>query len=692
MLPTFVRRRRRARLRTTLLLTSLIVLSSAGAVVVGSVALAMSWRDAVEKDTEAFLEQQRIADQIVALTYEQQLAAYRFLQRPNTLHLTEFRSRGDSVYRAIRGYLIYDLSMDARLQVENIKETHQRFEVVAERGIDLAQRGRWDAALVRVGGLDERAADLQIAVSRFLSARARQRDAFRMQYQVLSKRLRVALLFVAVALVALGYLVSGLLRRGVLRPLNELATAARRLGEGDASARVPQQSYEEFDVVASGFNQMADRVQASRESAVAQNRELRQALDHLHTTQEELVQHEKLSAMGQMLAGLAHELNNPLGGILGMAECLRQELSESPDAGARGMGRDLAAPLEREALRANALVRSLLSFARKPGGTLESVGLAAAVSTAVGLRAHAFAQAGKTLHVDVSPSLHVIADSQKLQHAVVNLVNNALDAVIAGGGEGLAIRAHPDGDAYLRLDFDDDGTGIENIDEAFTPFYTTKKAGEGTGLGLVLVQRFMNEFGATVEAANRPHGGARITLRLRRGAAPQTDQPEWTLEVPAVSPIQYVTSAQGRSVEPALARVSDTAAETSTRPRVLVVDDEPSIREIQRRLLTRAGLDVLVAAGGSEARDIMQRENVDLVVSDLRMPGEMDGYALLQWMERERPGLAETALLATGDVSGTASVALPVPPDRILNKPFAGTEFVERVLAALGVSPSTLVK
>ncbi|MEO8622703.1 MAG: ATP-binding protein [bacterium] len=657
-------------LRRTLLVTTLLVVSIAATVMVGSVALAMSWRDAVERDSEAFLEEQRVADLIVALTYEQQLAAYRFLQRPDTMHLTMFRARGDSVYREIRGYLFHDeLSMDARLQVETIKETHQQFEVAAERAFDLVQRGRSDAALLRLDGLDVRAAALEEAVGRFLQARARQRDAFRLQFQVLSQRLRIALVFVALALVGLGFLLSGLLRRRVLRPLDHLASAAQRLGAGDVTARVATQPYDEFDVVATGFNQMADRVQAAREQTASQNQELRETLDHLRATQEELVQHEKLSAMGQMLAGLAHELNNPLGGILGMAECLRAELSESPDAATRAMAPELAEPLEREARRANALVRSLLSFARKPGGALESVGLAAAVSTAVGLRAHAFAQAGKTLHVDVSPSLNVLADAQKLQHAVVNLVNNALDAVVAGGGEGLIIYACDDGDEFVRIEFDDDGTGIENVADAFTPFYTTKEAGKGTGLGLMLVQRFVNEFGGSVTASNLPKGGARITLRLCRGEMVENEE-----SVVAPPPLALLPA--------------PTNGGNEARHRVLVVDDEPAIREIQRRLLTRAGLDVLVASGGVEARDILLREHVDLVVSDLRMPGEMDGYALMAWMERERPALSETALLATGDVTGTASIALPVPVERILSKPFDGADFVRRVRAALAVVPA----
>jgi C4-dicarboxylate-specific signal transduction histidine kinase len=667
-----------ATLEGTLLITALLIVSIAAAVMIGSVTLAMSWRDEMERDSEALLDEQKIADQILALTYEQQLAAYRYLQTPDTMHLGTFRVRGDSVYREIQSYLFHELSTDARLQVESIKQEHQKFEVAAERAFDLAKSGRLSAALERRQGLDERASGLQAAVGQFLYARLQQREALRLQYDVRSRRLQIGLGLVALGLIVLGVVVSRMLRLRVLRPLHDLASVARRLGEGEAGARVPAQPYEEFDAVGIGFNHMADRVQASTEKTEARNQELREALDHLHSTQQELVQHEKLSAVGQMLAGLAHELNNPLGGILGMAECLRIELAESPHAETRVMGLQMAAPLEREARRANALVRSLLSFARKPGGTLESVGLAAAVSTAVGLRAHAFAQAGKTLHVDVSPDLYVIADAQKLQHAVVNLVNNALDAIVTASGAALDIRASRDGDDFVRLDFDDDGTGIANLEAAFTPFYTTKEAGKGTGLGLMLVRRFVNEFGGSVTAMNLPARGARITVRLRRGEKIPLAE-SWPSDVNGTP-----AETAARHDEAASTGVPQTVEEA--RPRVLVVDDEPAIREIQRRLLTRVGIDVLLASSGSEARDIMLREHVDLVVTDVRMPGEMDGFALLRWMADNRPALAESALVATGDMSGTASLTLPVPVERILNKQFEGAEFVRRVRAALSAS------
>lgn len=671
--------RRRRTLQRALLLSGLLVVSAAALAMVGSVRLAMQQREAVERDSDAFMDEQRIADQIVALTYEQQLDAYRFLQQPDSAYLRTFRARGEQAYRQLQGYLFHELSADARLQVESIKEAHQEFEVAAERAFDLARRGESSAALTRLAGMDRNAGALDDAVRRFLRVRALQRDAFRREHEVLGERLQIALFIVAGGLVLLVVVLTAELRRRVILPLGQLTTAARRLGDGEQGVRVPDQRYDEFDVVATGFNQMADRVEASRERDVAQNRELREALEHLRTAQEELVQHEKLSAMGQMLAGLAHELNNPLGGILGMTEHLRTELAMSEHAAVRQLGKELAEPLEREALRANALVRSLLSFARKPANTMGSVDLADAVRTAVGIRSHAFAQAGKALRVHVPAGLRVIADAQKLQHAMVNVVNNALDAIVKSNGTALDVTGVLDGKDHVCVTFEDDGHGFADRSAAFTPFYTTKASGEGTGLGLMLVQRFMTEFGGSTSATNRDEGGARLTLRFRRA----DDAPsEAAHEAPRVGAPEPRAPAPERNGAP-----GDPSA-TGRRHRVLVVDDEPSIREVQRRLLQRVNIDVVLASNGAEARDLLLRESVDLVVSDVRMPGELDGYGLLAWMEKERPELARNAILATGDIAGPSAHKVSLPPERILRKPFQGHEFLACVQAALQRLPT----
>lgn len=661
-------------LRRVLLTVTLTVTSVATVAMVASALLAISWRDAGERETAQFLEDQRAVYHMIELARDQQLYAYRAIDTPQEEDFALFHKRGDEAYREIHDYLFRDLARDVRLKAEGVKEAHQQFEVAAQRTIDLIRLGHSDALVVRLDSMDIRAAALDAAAAALLQARSLQRDVAVGRYLALSGRLRGALVVLTIAFACLGVLLAGILRSVVLRPLDQLADAADRLGKGKADARVPVQAYREFDTVATGFNLMADRVEAAAGRSLAQNRALQEALDHLRATQEEMVQLEKLSAMGEMLAGLAHELNNPLSGVVGMAEQLRLELADAPDPRSRKLGVDLAAPLEREALRAGALVRSLLSFARKPAGALQSVELDVAVRTAVGIRMHAFLEARKELEVHVPAGLIVLADRQKMQHAIVNVVNNALDALVEGGGTRLDIRATATHDAVV-LEFDDDGPGLMTPGEVFDPFFTTKEPGKGTGLGLSLVQRFMHEFEGSASASNRPEGGARITLSFKPAMGVESANLPGETAADTLAPPEIADSAITPAPPPA------------QRQRILVVDDEYAIREIERRALERAGYDVRMAASGVEARDLLLNGSFDLVVSDLRMPGEMDGAALIDWMRKERPALARTALLATGNMTGPEHAALPLPPARIITKPFRGTDLVASVRGALASLP-----
>ena len=654
-------------LRRALAVGALAVVVVATVAMLVALSTVLSMRDEIDRDTNAFLGEQRTADDIVALTYQQELESHRFLADPDSAHRASFRALGDEADAQMRQYLFHDLSPAARLQVERMKETHEQFEVLAQRAFDLAERGEIAAARARFPRLDSMTATLDTAVTGFLRARLAQRAALLAEHRAVAARVRGGLVLIGFALFALAAGLARQLRRQVVVPLEQLTAAAQLIRAGDAHARVPAQHYVELRQVAQAFNEMADSVQLARETVEMQNEELRQSLEQLQDTQEELVQHEKLSAMGQMLAGLAHELNNPLGGVLGLAELLRTELSASSDPEMRHVASSLAVPLEREAIRARDLVRSLLNFARKATGHIEPLPLAATVNTAVGLRAHAFVQTGKTLHVDIPASLHVLVDAQKLQHAILNVVNNALDSIVTGSGTGLTITAAAVG-SDVHVHFDDDGPGFLNLKAAFSPFYTTKPADKGTGLGLSLVQKFIEESGGSVAAANRPNGGARVTLRLRRAEPPAAMLEEGA--PPA--------SGAGDGAAPAAPDVPD------ARPTlILVVDDEPSLREVQRRLLMLEGFDVLLAENSTQARELLSRNQVDLVVSDLRMPGDIDGLGLLASLEQDYPELAATALLVTGDVSGTAAGSLPVPDARLIRKPFTRTEYVSRVRVAL---------
>jgi nitrogen-specific signal transduction histidine kinase/ActR/RegA family two-component response regulator len=421
---------------------------------------------------------------------------------------------------------------------------------------------------------------------------------------------------------------------------------------------------------------MAESIEAAHAKIEHQNLELSESIRNLKQAQQNLVQQEKLGAIGFMLAGLAHELNNPLAGILGSAECIAEELGDHADPAVRRVSRELVTPLIRETARAGDLVRNLLQFSRQSNTQPGPVHLRLAVDVAAGLRSYAFTQAGKELSVRIPDGLYVAADAQRLEHVVMNIMTNALEAMSAKGGTRLAVRAETAGSERIALTFEDDGPGFVDPARAFDAFYTTKAVGSGTGLGLALAQRFVTEAGGTITAENRPSGGARVILQLSAALAPP-------------APTQGSERAQSPAPEPA----SDSAPALPAGPpagkatdgrRVLVVEDEPALRNIQRIFLAKIGISTLVAQDAAEAVAILQREHCDAVVTDIRMPGEMDGIALYAWIERHLPDLARRCIFVSGELAASNDPGeLGVPTERVLAKPFTRDAYIARVLAVL---------
>ncbi len=651
----------RRSLRRMLSFTALSVAIAAVATTTIALVLTARVRADNDRDARAFVEEQRIADHITALTYQQQLDAYRFLLSADSGSIRRFDAKGDVAEAEMRRYLFYTLSTSARLQIERMRELHQAFEVVAHRGFELVKQGDTASARLRLSQLDNDAAQLDDAVSSFLQIRLAQHDALEEKNRSIAQVVRTILILAGVALVFLAMGIARSVSRRVLLPLEHVIRTTEALKRGNADARVGPQEYDELKSVASAFNEMAEQMQLSRDQAEMQNEELRESLEQLHVTQDELVQRERLSAMGEMLAGLAHELNNPLGSVLGMAELLEVEVQSSPQPEIRHLESTVVLPLVREARRARDLVRNLLSFARKPVAALDHVSLADTITSSLSHCAAAFAQSQKNIRVSADAELFVRADGVKLEQVILNLATNALDAMKAGGGTLLSIRAGGDSKTVTVV-VEDDGPGFADPHSAFTPFYTTKSSEHGTGLGLSLVQKFVSEFGGTVSATNRTPNGARVTITLTRAEAP--------VVIPAAEPVPEPSNEVA-------------AAPRGRAPRVLIVDDEPALLEVQRRMLTMAGMTPILASSGAQAMEIIERDPPDLVISDLRMPGEIDGRALLGWLSVAYPPLAARALLVTGEIAHEMDNALPVPTERVIRKPFTLVEYRERVEAAL---------
>lgn len=629
--------------RRLLILGAAIIAAGACLAILAVAAVTSRSWSRVQRQTETVLEEQANAERIVRHVQDQVMLASYYLRDPQPVLAARFRTRGEEVFQDLRQYLFRDLSGPERAEVEQMKTAHQAMEATALLVFDLVRRGETERARGLIQHMVNLSQQLQERMDRLMALRRDRIDALKAAHRRTMREL-----FVAMALLAgLSLLVIGLfarvLRRRMLRPLADLSAAAARLGAGDPAARVPVERPDELGAVAESFNGMADRLQDAREALEARNRQLADALDTLRRTQQEAVQTEKLTALGGMLAGLAHELSAPLATVLSHAERLHEGLAASRDEGARALGRELAVPLLEEGVRARDLVHNLLHFSRGAGGRLGPVSLDDALQAVVSLRKYSFGQAGLAIVTEVQAGLWVVADPQRLQQAFLNLINNAFDALAGGRGHTLWVRAAvADDPLWVEVVLEDDGPGLAEPARAFDPFYTTKPGGHGPGLGLSVVHRMVTDFGGSIEAGNRPEGGARFRMRLRGTADPR----------------QRLT-------------------------RILVVDDEAPVRNLQRRILAQLGVEVLTAAGGEEARELLQRERVALVVTDVKMPG-LDGVALYRWAEREKPELAGRFLFVTGDPQDPLSAELAAAmPERFMAKPFQTAEYLEFVRRAM---------
>jgi C4-dicarboxylate-specific signal transduction histidine kinase/ActR/RegA family two-component response regulator len=661
--------RPRVSLRRLLIGGALSMVIVAGVVTVISVTYLVSLQRDADRDVRAGVLEQQTADQIIAAVYGQIMASYRQLQMPSAANMERFDSLGSTAFDHLRGYLFQDMSMAARRQVEAIRELHQSLEVDAYDAFEQAKGGRQASARAGIVKLELRANELELAVDHFMDLRNRDREVRREHQAAVRWRVLVGVAMITVSLIIVALLFIRLMQRHVVNPLEQLQSAAMEFGKGNLAARVPKQRHEEINNVSLSFNEMAARMQRAHRQIERQNVELSGALAGLKDAQQELVQQEKLSAIGLMLAGLAHELNNPLAGILGAAQCLRSELGEHADPAVRGLGGDLVDPLVTLARRAGDLVRNLLLFSRKSTDERDTVNVKAALGVAVGLRGYAFAQAGKDLVLEIADDLYVEVEAQRFEHVAMNLMTNALDAMVSAGGTRLLVRGVAAGDRVV-LSFDDDGPGFTEPDRIFDPFYTTKPVGTGTGLGLTLVHRFVTEVDGTIVAGRSPSGGASITITLRAVVAPPTFSMV-TGEHRAASAIARGLSSPGRA-------------------RVLVVDDEPALREVQRRILTRLGHTVTLACDGAQAVAAMEADDFEIVITDIRMPGALDGVGVYRWIEAHRPGLADRCLFITGDiVHSLAGGSLDIPPERVLAKPFDVSDYQALVTDLLADTVTT---
>ncbi len=369
--------------------------------------------------------------------------------------------------------------------------------------------------------------------------------------------------------------------------------------------------------------------------------------DQARNLYHQLLQAEKLAALGQTMSGVAHELNNPLATVLACAERLTGKPLDDTTR------RDLDA-IHNAAERAARIVRNLQTFARKRHTTRTMVDLNHVVRDTLALRAYEQRVANVVILEALASGLPpVFADPHQIQQVLLNLIINAEQAMISAHGRGtLILRSwhEPESDC-VRLEVSDDGPGIPADVQAkiFDPFFTTKEVGKGTGLGLTVAYAIAQEHGGSLSVA--PIAGG-----TGRGAA-------FTLELP-------VGGTNLRMSAPIPARP---APEVPKGTRALVVEDEVALGTAVADALGDAGFVVDRATNGEDALTLINNQPgqaYDLIICDLKMP-KLDGPSLFRRLAVMRPALTKRIVFVTGDVAGTeAERFLEECGCRWLAKPF----------------------
>jgi C4-dicarboxylate-specific signal transduction histidine kinase len=604
------------------------------------------------------IEEQRIGDAVIRGVMRQLAIAGDPTSRGSRERLAAFDSIGHGVYDDVRQYLFRTLSPAERLQIEAVKEEHQQMEVAARR-VMAADDQQMAAAAAGNNEMVQHAFQLLDALQGFVDLRERALTTLADTQGSTLQRLTIgSIAFIASMLLLQLVLAMRFVRRRVTAPLAQFRAAVEQVGTGDLDVRMPPAADREFSSTFEAFNDMSASLATARADLEARNDALSAALARVRATQDELVQAEKLGAIGRMTAGLAHELNNPLATVLASSELLATRLNENDPPTMEQLSTEFVEPMRREAQRARLLVRSLLQFARRAESEVGPVSLREALDVVRELRQFAFSGAGITLQIDPFDDVVVMAERQQLQGVLLNVINNALDALRPRrkGLVRITTQVHAAG---VQVVVEDDGPGLKEPSRVFEAFYTTKGVGEGTGLGLALAERFMTSFGGTIAAENHDGGGARFTLRFVRPAGP----------VPALPESEVDTTLPTRS--------------SSRQQRVLVVDDEPSIQRAQRLLLKRLDLDVETCDSVAAARAAIAQREFNAILCDVKMPGE-SGVVLFQWIRREMPSMIPHFLFVTGDVAAAELREIAAEfPDALIAKPFDAREYLLRVERAL---------
>ncbi len=377
--------------------------------------------------------------------------------------------------------------------------------------------------------------------------------------------------------------------------------------------------------------------------------------------QQQLIQSEKLSAIGELISGIAHELNNPLTGVMGYSQLLqlRKDLDER--------AKDNLIKINSLALRCQRIVQNLLSFARKQKPERTLCDINEVLERTVELRNYELRVNNIQIVRELDRKLpRTIADAHQLQQVFLNVITNAEQAMLESHGRGtLTIRTRAETKSQtITVEIGDDGPGIpeNHLTRIFDPFFTTKEVGKGTGLGLSLSYGIIKEHGGNIYARSKLGEGSTFVI-----------------EVPIIARLMREESTLAPELMPQALQFENLVRNR----RILVVDDEKYILDFFVEVFQMYPIQVDTASNGRAAMEKMQQTDYDIIITDFKMP-EMSGKELFDWVKSNRSHLANRIIFVTGDtVSPETRSFFEDRTNRYLAKPFKIEEVKEVIQKTL---------
>lgn len=548
-------------------------------------------------------------------------------------------------------------------------------------------------------------AQISTAFSNITAAEFQHLSGANHQLGVYNRLLYVLLLILGLFPVAVMLWFRSAQERHIWEPLEQLYRMVMEVKRGNLKVKGEIPETVEMGTLTAAFLSMAEELGDMRDSL---EEKVRIRATQLEAASRDLLRAAKLAALGQLVSGVAHEINNPLTSILGFSEIVLGRPNLDPSL------RSQLQTIRTEAIRLKHLVANLSTFSRQNPQNISRIDLRTVPDRLLQLRSYQLTANNIKIGYDrPEKPVWVDADGERLLEVLLHLVLNAEQAIRSVRDKGeirLSCGAH---DGRASLSVNDDGCGMpeEVREHIFDPFFTTKSTGRGTGLGLSISHTIVDQHGGRLDIESAAGAGTTVHISLplaenggkhpmeqsagvRKKVALETEESESKLtrqgpQTQDGSPVRAHSEA-GQAILAAGAHSQAQAPDYEEKPshaaaaaRILAIDDEPEILNLVSLVLARTGAQVVTLQDTTRLESVLGGNHFDAVLCDLKMPGQ-DGLAILRCLREKRPDLARRFLLMTGNLADADKALVELEGVPVLPKPFtlAGLrEMLGQVLA-----------